>query len=104
MEHKQRQIENMGLSELTQLKMFQDNRDEIIGKAIKEAVIKQHKQEQSEIDKVTFRVHYNAVFGQNVYITGAGRLFGNWDAENKGIKLKWSQCKYKIKLLFCFDC
>lgn len=48
----------------------------------------------SIISKLTFVTSFETKFGQNIYMTGEGRVFGNWDVANKGIKLKWNDRKY----------
>ena len=87
-------LNKMTFEEIQKLKIFQDNKEEIMKKALEEAIRIDARQLFFKIDTVIFRVHYCTDFGEIVYITGEGRIFGNWDVENKGIRLKWNEGHY----------
>ena len=39
-----------------------------------------------------FQIHYSALYGQILVLTGNCNYFGNWDV-NKGFKMKWTQVR-----------
>ena len=81
----------MSYDQISKLKIFQDNKEEIMKKALEEAIRIDARQSLFKIDTVIFKVHFVTNFGEMVYMTGGGRIFGNWDVENKGIRLKWNE-------------
>mmetsp|Transcript_19279 Transcript_19279/g.18978 ORF Transcript_19279/g.18978 Transcript_19279/m.18978 type:complete len:151 (+) Transcript_19279:14-466(+) len=84
-----KKLKDMSYAEISKLKIFQDNKEEILNKAIEEAKRISKRNAYFKIDEVMFKVHYETQMGQEVKILGYGGLFGNWKPE-KAIKLTWS--------------
>ena len=59
-------ISRMSFKEIRNLKIFQDNKDEILKKAFEEAKYIEKKRASFEFDTVVFKVNYTTNFGEMV--------------------------------------
>ena len=85
-----KKIHDMSFDEMINMKIFQENKEEILKKAFEEAKRMCIKESAFHFETVTFKVNYVTNFGEVVCMTGGGRVFGNWDADNKSIRLQWT--------------
>ena len=66
MQRKQKKLKDMSFKEIRNLKIFQDNKDEILKKAFEEAKLIEKKRASFEFDTVVFKVNYTTNFGEMV--------------------------------------